>query len=186
VTERRPSGRVARVQGRPAATPVYHAIPSEGDGLCGVNYGEIRPGKEPGATAAGLLCRLLLGWKKDNPAIQRGVKYLSELGPSKTDAAMDFFATQVMRPVGGDAWTPWNRKLRDPLVQSQKGQGHEEGSWPPTDVAWSKPGGRLYQTVFNLAALEVYYRYLAIYREQDVDEAFPEQPDKGKPPEARE
>ena len=49
----------------------------------GANYGYTAPGKNrrAGLTAVGLLCRMYLGWEKDHPALEAGVKYLSDRGP---------------------------------------------------------------------------------------------------------
>jgi len=43
----------------------------------GSYYGYTDPGRDQGTTAVGLLCRMYLGWKKDNPSLQRGIDYLS-------------------------------------------------------------------------------------------------------------
>ena len=38
-----------------------------------------------------------------------------------------------------------------------------DGSWVPVDV-WAKIGGRVYSTALCTLSLEVYYRYLPMYR----------------------
>ena len=70
----------------------------------GATYGETAPGKEPAATAMGLLCRQYLGAKRDDPAMQRGIAFLGGLGPSKTDLAFDYFATEALRNYSGYEW----------------------------------------------------------------------------------
>ncbi|MHC4176819.1 MAG: prenyltransferase/squalene oxidase repeat-containing protein, partial [Planctomycetota bacterium] len=51
----------------------------------GANYGYTAPaGNRDATTAIGLLCRMYLGWKKEHPGLQRGVQWISDLGPSKT------------------------------------------------------------------------------------------------------
>lgn len=140
----------------------------------GANYGYTGPGNGPATTAIGLLCRMYLGWKKDNPALQRGVAWLSQHGPSTGKANMyyNYYATQVMRHWEGPEWKKWNEVMRDFLVQSQATKGHEEGSWY-FGGQWSDRGGRLYDTAMATMTLEVYYRHLPIYRTQSVEEDFP-------------
>src|SRR5438105_14183358 len=43
----------------------------------GAKYGYTGPGQGNGTTAVGLLCRMYLGWKHDNPALKRGVEQMS-------------------------------------------------------------------------------------------------------------
>jgi len=140
----------------------------------GANYGYTGPGNGPATTAIGLLSRMYLGWKKDNPALQRGVAWLSQKGPSTGKANMyyNYYATQVMRHWEGDEWKKWNEKMRDFLVGSQATKGHEAGSWF-FGGQWSDRGGRLYDTAMATMTLEVYYRHLPIYRTQSVEEDFP-------------
>ena len=118
---------------------------------------------------------MYLGWKKDNPALQRGVKFLSRHGPSGANMYYNYYATQVMRHWEGDEWANWNRQMRDQLVHAQAKQGHEDGSWfSGTGDNGAGPGGRLYCTAMATMILEVYYRYLPLYRAQSVDQDFPE------------
>src|SRR5438094_5023943 len=46
----------------------------------GAKYGYTNPGQGQGTTGVGLLCRMYLGWKHENPALERGVKFISNLG----------------------------------------------------------------------------------------------------------
>lgn len=139
----------------------------------GANYGYTGPGQGPATTAIGLLCRMYLGWKKDNPALQRGVKWLSDRGPSKNDFYYNYYATQVLRHWEGEEWVKWNNVMRDQLVNTQAQKGHETGSWYEEGGHANESGGRLYCTAMATMILEVYYRHLPIYRSQSVDENFP-------------
>ena len=125
--------------------------------------------------AIGLLCRMYLGWKKDNPALQRGIQWLSKRGPSANNMYYNYYATQVMRHWEGEEWTNWNRQMRDQLIHTQARQGHEEGSWfiSGGDLG-AIAGGRLYCTAMAAMILEVYHRYMPIYGSQSVEEDFPE------------
>jgi hypothetical protein len=142
----------------------------------GAAYGYTEPKSGGEATTAiGLLCRMYLGWKKDNPSLRRGVKFLSRHGPSGANMYYNYYATQVMRHWEGEEWANWNRQMRDQLVHAQAKQGHEDGSWfSGTGDTGAGPGGRLYCTAMATMILEVYYRHLPIYRAQSVDQDFPE------------
>jgi hypothetical protein len=140
----------------------------------GAQYGYTDPavGRQA-TTAVGLLSRMYLGWKKDNPALQKGVQWISDHGPSKTDMYYNYYATQVMRHWEGDLWDQWNRVMRDQLVNSQATKGHEAGSWFMPAGHVTDRGGRLYCTAMATMVLEVYYRHMPIYRKQASEEDFP-------------
>jgi hypothetical protein len=141
----------------------------------GAYYGYRTPGKGPGTTAVGLLCRMYLGWKKDNPALQRGVEFLAKTGP-KTDLYYSYYGTQIMHHIEGDVWQAWNTKMKKMLLDAQAKEGHEAGSWY-TGVEGghgAHVAGRLYCTSLATMILEVYYRHLPIYRGQATDDEFRE------------
>ncbi|NDC54130.1 MAG: hypothetical protein EBZ74_07495 [Planctomycetia bacterium] len=141
----------------------------------GATYGYTDPGNGAGTSAVGLLCRMYLGWKKDNPALQRGVARLAKLGPSR-DLYFNYYATQILHHMEGDAWVSWNTKMRDMLVNAQQKKGHTTGSWFEDFGKGHGPekGGRLYTTSMATMILEVYYRHLPLYGQQSVDEDFKE------------
>ncbi len=134
------------------------------------------PGEEQqdATSAIGLLCRMYLGWKKDVPALERGVQMLSDAGPSPTDMYYNYYATQVLRHWEGDLWKKWNVVMRDRLIESQATKGHEAGSWYVGGGDRSNElAGRLYCTAMATMILEVYYRHLPIYRKQSTEHDFP-------------
>jgi hypothetical protein len=142
----------------------------------GAAYGYVdKSTPAPARNAVGLLCRMYLGWKKSNPALQRGVTTLAKAGPSK-DLYHDYYATQVLHHFEGDAWNAWNTKMRDMLINTQARRGHEAGSWyDGVDGGHgADAAGRLYCTALSAMILEVYYRHLPIYGQQSVEEDFRE------------
>jgi len=148
------------------------SVQSDGGSL----YGYQAPDTGTDATVAiGLLSRMYLGWKKDNPALQRGVHWLSKRGPSAGNMYYNYYATQVMRHWEGEEWKIWNQQMRDQLIHSQAKQGHEEGSWftGNGDIG-AAPGGRVYCTAMATMILEVYYRHMPIYRLQSIEQDFPD------------
>jgi len=149
-----------------------NAVESHG----GARYGYLDNSRfRPGLTAVGLLCRMVLGWKKDNPALLDGVAYLAETGPTK-DLYYDYYATQVMHHMEGDVWVSWNERMKEMLLTTQSKANHEAGSWHEgfdTGHA-AEAAGRLYSTSLATMILEVYYRHLPIYRTEVVEEEFRE------------
>jgi hypothetical protein len=140
----------------------------------GATYGYTTPGAGQATTAVGLLCRMYMGWKKEEPALQRGVAQLAKWGPSKGNMYFNYYATQVMRHTGGKQWDVWNKELRDYLVGSQeKGNGHSSGSWAIGSDHGARSGGRLYTTTLATMILEVYYRHMPIYAAQAAEDEFP-------------
>ena len=127
----------------------------------------------PVMTSVGLLMRLYLGWRRDNPDMQRGTDWLMDRLPAEgtvqspqKDTYYWYYATQVMFHMGGVRWKAWYGNLYPMLIQTQKGDGDYVGSWEPNGRipdAWGRFGGRLYVTTLNLLSLEVYYRHLPIY-----------------------
>jgi hypothetical protein len=126
-------------------------------------------------TSVGLLMRLYLGWRRDNPNMIRGAQYLAENLPSlgtRNDPQRDtyywYYATQVMFHMGGDYWKAWNERLHPLLTETQLKQGPLAGSWDPRGSIpdrWAPHAGRLYVTTMNILSLEVYYRHLPLYED---------------------
>jgi hypothetical protein len=141
----------------------------------GAYYGYLKPGRGSGTTAVGLLCRMYLGWKKDHPALQRGVEFLAKTGPTK-DLYFSYYATQIMHHMEGDAWQAWNAKMKKMLLENQAKEGHEAGSWFKNVEGGhgAHSAGRLYCTSLATMMLEVYYRHLPIYRGQATEDEFRE------------
>lgn len=125
-------------------------------------------------TAEGLLCRMYLGWSRDDPRLIDGCNWiLSEHLPTWPDRDVYYwyYATQTMFHMEGNYWKEWNNRLKEMLVFHQEKAGPERGSWDPLDNEgpdlWSlnKHGGRLYVTCLSVYMLEVYYRHLPLYSE---------------------
>ena len=75
-----------------------------------------------------------------------------------------YYGTLFMFQVGGAEWKQWNESMKKALVPNQVVGGADDGSWDP-DADWLKEyGGRVYTTAMGALCLEVYYRYLPLYR----------------------
>jgi hypothetical protein len=125
-------------------------------------------------TAVGLLGLEYMGVTPANRDLIDGVEVLKKYPPGRTNNVYyEYYATQVMHHMGGDAWQFWNlgpdgkTGIRDTLIAKQdKGadpkHAHQAGSWDGAGAG----GGRLMATSLNLLSLEVYYRHLPLYRRE--------------------
>ena len=130
-------------------------------------------------TSVGLLMRLYNGMEKTSEIAERGALYLGENLPSirrTKDASLRdtyywYYATQFMYHMGGQHWKQWNDRLHPLLVNGQEQEGDLAGSWDPRRPVpdrWGPHAGRLYVTTMNLLSLEVHYRHLPLYDDQDA------------------
>ncbi len=129
-----------------------------------------QPGQGPAATmtSVGLLCRQYLGAKRDSRMLSGGMAYLLNHMPDEAfpNIYYWYYATQVMHNMYGSEWDAWNRKIRELLVRTQIRNVDQcaNGSWAPEKDAWGRRGGRLMQTSLSTLTLEVYYRYMPLFK----------------------
>ncbi|MBR0190832.1 MAG: hypothetical protein IJQ31_02065 [Thermoguttaceae bacterium] len=129
-----------------------------------------QPGRPPipSTTAMGLCARVFSGAKHDTDFLKRGTRYIAEdCGCSETDLYYNYYGSLLLRHYGGPLWRTWNQEMRDYLVRTQVQVGPERGSWyfDEPEKTNNQIGGRLYTTAMAVMILEVYYRYLPIYKE---------------------
>lgn len=119
-------------------------------------------------TAEALFCRQILGAGRDTPSSKEAVESLLSFRNLPTRQKLDlyywYYGTLAMFQYGGAEWTQWNGRVRDLLISEQVPEGEYAGSWEPRDP-WSGYGGRIYSTAVATLCLEVYYRYLPLYKE---------------------
>ena len=121
-------------------------------------------------TAEALLCRQYLGWLRDSPAMIKGAAGVwDDLRESnERNIYYWYYATQLLHNMQNKAWRQWNARVRDGLVAMQVlGDGCDRGSWSPfapVPDRWGRAAGRLFQTSMSVLTLEVYYRFLPLYR----------------------
>lgn len=155
---------------------------SVGGGNYGETYGYMSPQGTPSMTAVGLLCRQYTSWGPRSLGLLRGVEELQKRPPAAAtrDIYYYYYAAQVVHHVGGEPWDGWNPRMRDLLIERQDqgddpGRRHQKGSWSPEGDTLGSNLGRLGVTALSLLTLEVYYRYLPLYRRDlgnDKDEAL--------------
>ena len=129
-----------------------------------------QPGRPPipSTTAMGLCARVFSGAKHDTDFLKRGTRYIAEdCGCSETDLYYNYYGSLLLRHYGGPLWRTWNQEMRDYLVRTQVQVGPERGSWyfDEPEKTNNQIGGRLYTTAMAVMILEVYYRYLPIYKQ---------------------
>jgi hypothetical protein len=89
--------------------------------------------------------------------------------PERINLYYWYYATLGMYQLQGDHWQRWNAAMQNTLVKRQRLDGDLAGSWDP-DCLWGGYGGRIYSTAVSALCLEVYYRYLPIYRVASQDQ----------------
>ena len=138
-------------------------------------------GPTPPMSAVGILCNQYLHAGRADPIITGGVQFLMANQPEKANHNVYYwyYATQVMHNMADKDWDTWNRKMRTILVDTQDRQGCASGSWDPEKPnrdAWGPYGGRVMMTSLSALTLEVYYRYLPLYKLDKPDEIKPAGP----------
>ncbi|MHC5057088.1 MAG: hypothetical protein ACYTKD_20615 [Planctomycetota bacterium] len=128
-------------------------------------------GRDPttSMTAVAMLGRQFMGWKRTDPLLIGGANFLVEdlpkWGNGRHMYYYWYYGTLVMFQMGGDWWKQWNASLRDMLIGKQinaPGNIRLDGSWDPINDG--QKAGRAYSTAMACLCLEVYYRYLPLYK----------------------
>ncbi|MBI3866413.1 MAG: terpene cyclase/mutase family protein [Planctomycetia bacterium] len=161
------SARIAELKVHPRVLPKVAGFLKRVESETGGMYGYTSPRTiRTSTTAAGLLCRMYLGREQTHRGLIRGMKHLDEWGANTHDMYYGYYGTMAMHHWGGPAWERWNNDMRKLLVDSQAQDGDAAGSWITDRSHGAEQGGRLYTTCLSILTLEVYYRYLPIYRKQ--------------------
>lgn len=120
----------------------------------------------PAMTAEGMFVRYVLGGRREAPHMRASSEFILERLPDwkkEPNTYYWYYATLAAHQHQGDTWTTWNEAIKSQLVMHQRKSGKAEGSWDPVGE-WSDVGGRVYQTALCTLMLEVYYRYLPMYK----------------------
>ena len=128
--------------------------------------GDVKPAertRKPSCTAIGNLMQMYFGREQEHPALGSACQFLADAKSSDSDVYFNYYATLVMHQARAPQWKLWNQTVRDRLVRSQQKNGHEAGSWFFPDLH-GNVGGRLYTTAMAVMTLEVYYRFMPLYR----------------------
>ncbi len=116
-------------------------------------------------TALALLSRIFMGQGPDEtPILNKHAELLAQLPPVwdpdgyGSDMYYWFFATYALYQMGKPYWPAWEKAMKAAIVDSQRKDGDEKGSWDPIDP-WGAEGGRVYSTALMALCLEVHSRY---------------------------
>jgi hypothetical protein len=132
-------------------------------------------GASPVMSAEALLMRQYLGWPRESKELSNGVKHMAQhlLKVEERNIYYWYYATQLLHNMQNLAWKEWNPKIRNYLVSTQVGgTGCDRGSWSPAKPVgdrWGSEAGRHYLTAMSVLTLEVYYRYLPLYKARDKE-----------------
>jgi hypothetical protein len=119
----------------------------------------------PTMTAEALFCKQMLGLRRSHASGDEAIRYLMQHLPSRTSMNYYYwyYGTLATFQYGGEPWRRWNEEVRDLLVSEQLPRGRFAGSWEPRGE-WGPYVGRVYTTALAALCLEVYYRYLPLYK----------------------
>lgn len=127
-----------------------------------------RPKERPSRTmtAEALFCWQLLGMEDSHPATREATEFLmADLpGQNRPNLYYWYYATLAIHQRQGEHWVRWNHALQEALVTTQRSDESAAGSWDP-DPIWGGYGGRVYSTALSALCLEVYYRFLPLYKD---------------------
>lgn len=129
----------------------------------------------PAMTAEALLCRIYMGWKRDDIRLKIATEYLLKKAPpsKKEDGEYNlyyiYYATQFFHHYGGEEWKKWNSQMQNMLVPLQRTTGDYAGSFDADRFEWGRQGGRIYSTSLAVCTLEVYYRHLPLFKQIDIE-----------------
>ena len=135
--------------------------------------GDIKPAaqdRKPSCSAIGQLMKMYFGRHREHPDLANACQFLAETGSSDSDIYFNFYGTLVLHHARAPQWKQWNQTVRDHLIQTQRRNGHEAGSWFFSDLH-GNTGGRLYTTAMAIMTLEVYYRFMPLYQIEASDNA---------------
>ena len=123
------------------------------------------PEKGEALTAVGLLCRIFLGQDPgEHPILIKHAELLQRTPPEwdaggfGCDMYYWYYATYAMFQLGGRWWRTWESTLDATVIETQRKDGDERGSWDPVGP-WGYSGGRVYSTALMTLTLQVRYRY---------------------------
>jgi len=128
--------------------------PSDG----GFNY-MLNIGGSAFARSAGGVCGLMFAGIYDDPAVERGLRYLEGHRPEEGEGPEDhfyyghYYAVQAMFVAGGERWADWFPAIRERLLDRQQ-----------VDGRWRDGTGDAYGTAMALLILQTPNRYLPIFQ----------------------
>ena len=143
-------------------------------------YGYTGPSPKPAMVAEGMFVQQLLGAKPADPRQIESAAYLVDdsgfrgkrkgkargqgnlpNAKSQTNMYYWYYGFLSLYQHQSPLWKKWNMTVRELLVDRQTTEGPDAGTWSPGQ--W-KEAGKIVSTAMGALSLEVYYRYLPMYK----------------------
>ena len=137
-----------------------------GGGTNGGQYGYTNKQPKPAMVAEGMFCQQLMGVPPEHKRMQESAAFLKTALPAggKKNFYYWYYGCLSLYQHQGPVWEEWNERIKKVLQSSQIRTGKDAGSWNP-DGQWGKgQSGRAVTTAMATLSLEVYYRFLPMYR----------------------
>ena len=125
----------------------------------------------PVMTAEGAFCQLFMGGEAGDRAQAESVAFIMQNLPvwdpenRSVHIYYWYYATLTMYLSGASEFEAWNSALTKALLQGRNTSGPAKGSWDPVCLLGVR-GGRIYTTAVGALCLEVYYRFLPLYKQK--------------------
>ena len=124
----------------------------------------------PVMTAEGAFCQLFMGTPASARAQAESVAFIMRNLPVWNPESRSvhiyywYYATLTMYLSGAKEFEAWNSALTKALLQGHNTSGPAAGSWDPVCRLGFR-GGRVYSTAVGALCLEVYYRFMPLYKQ---------------------
>ncbi len=111
-------------------------------------------------TSEMIFARILLGDHFSDSQVQDASDFLARYAPDAAhpDLYCWYYASLCMLQMNSPAWSDWNARTRDTLIQLQTRGGFADGCWE-IDAKGIDRAGYIFTTAIATLTLEVYYRY---------------------------
>jgi hypothetical protein len=167
------SGHMAYLTVSPDVVPLIRKQLCSVQSSGGAGYSYTKPGADPETPAVGLLCRRWLGWKRDHPALRRGLEALLKRPTQPDRISETYFLMLLVQLAAEKDERDWRLKIRHALISKQSTTGPYRGSWYfPNGEPAVEWGGRLYCTAVATLILSMRHR-LKVRSSQGSDDEFP-------------
>jgi hypothetical protein len=121
-----------------------------------------QPGVDPTQTMTSemIFARILLGEHLSDAEVRDATEFLSQYSPEAAhpDLYCWYYASLCMLQMNSPAWSQWNARTRDTLIQLQTRGGFADGCWEINAKGIDR-SGYIFTTAIATLTLEVYYRY---------------------------
>ncbi len=125
----------------------------------------------PVMTAEGAFCQLFTGARTKTPETVESIAFLMNNQPvwdprnRSVNMYYWYYATLAIYLSGAQEFEVWNAAMTKALLKGRNASGPAAGSWDPVDQLGPR-GGRIYSTAIGALCLEVYYRFLPLYKQK--------------------